>query len=152
MSKCVTQHGSSGHLRISPRGRCLQSPSPPPVHYELRPSCTPFLREIWWHKHTHHWKSSHVKATDQNDLTDIWSCVDIKDHIDVCGLCCHQRPWWCLWSVIQPRAKGHVDIHGLLLPEVTQITMVHADITHHVDVHDPCCCWLLWAREFILQW
>lgn len=52
------------------------------------------------------------------------ACVTTEGHSDICGLCCHLIPCWCLWAmlllgtmlkwVISTATWGHVDVHGLL--------------------------------------
>lgn len=70
-----------------------------------------------------------------------------REHADVHFLFCCQRPWLCLWSMLQSRAMlvsvvcaptGAV-LMPMLPPKAMQMAEVCAPAWSLVDVHEPCC-------------
>lgn len=43
-------------------------------------------------------------------------------HVEICGLCCHQRLGGCSWSVLLLEAM----LTSMVSPEITWKTMIHA--------------------------
>lgn len=59
-------------------------------------------------------------------------------------------PYWCLWSMLAPEVMLMSMTHA---PPATRLMfMIQAAARNHVEVHDPCCHWLLWTRKLLLQW
>lgn len=69
-----------------------------------------------------------------------WSSCD---HCCVCGLCCHLRTCWWLWSWML--GGQCCCLWSALSLEAMFRSMVHAAPREHVEVHEPCCSQRPWG-------
>lgn len=69
-----------------------------------------------------------------------WSSCD---HLCVCGLCCHLRTCWWLWSWML--GGQCCCLWSALSLEAMFRSMVHAAPREHVEVHEPCCSQRPWG-------
>lgn len=62
------------------------------------------------------------------------------------GLCCQQKPYWCLWPVLPPQV--------VLMSTVHAVSGNRVDVCdqgcswNHVEVHGPFCCHLMLRSVF----
>lgn len=59
-------------------------------------------------------------------------------NVDVCGVCCHLKTFWCLWSMLWMQAM----FASLILQQqgVVLTSEAHVTTEGHVDVHCLCNC------------